>query len=299
MKIKIFASILMTLFCKLGIGQSHTEQIVKEAVFNKVGTANTLIVASINGSIKVEGYDGHKVLIEVTKTIQAKTQARLEQGKEEIQLGVIDRVDTLIYYIINPCHQFRKADHRKNRWSGDENWGYRWDNHHKDGCEYPYEQKMDFIIKVPRSVNLLLSTINEGDVSVKNITGMVRANNVNGSISLINIIKEASASTINGNVDIEYAQNPDKDCRFYSLNGDINAWFQKDLGATVTFESYNGDFFTNILQIEAMPISVQKIDTNDGLKYKLQGNRYKIGKGGAVLDFETFNGNVYLKEKNN
>ncbi len=35
------------------------------------------------------------------------------------------------------------------------------------------------------------------------------------------------------------------------------------------------------------------------MKYKVKGNQYQIGSGGMLLDFETFNGNVYLKERTN
>jgi hypothetical protein len=65
----------------------------------------------------------------------------------------------------------------------------------------------------------------------------------------------------------------------------------------MSFESFNGDFFTNIDKLESLPVRVEKENTNDGIKYKVSGNRYKIGSGGAFLDFETFNGDVYLKEK--
>ena len=49
-------------------------------------------------------------------------------------------------------------------------------------------------------------------------------------------------------------------------------------------------------KIENLPIQVKKSNRGDGLIYKINGNQFKIGNGGALLDFETFNGNVYLKE---
>jgi DUF4097 and DUF4098 domain-containing protein YvlB len=156
---------------------------------------------------------------------------------------------------------------------------------------------MDFTVKIPRSVNVMASTINEGNVEVLNVSGVVSAHNINGSIKLLNLSKEADASTINGDVDIEYAQNPLKACRFYSLNGDINAWFKKGLAANMKFESFNGSFYTNVESLETLPTEVRKENTNNGTKYKINGNQFKIGKGGALLDFETFNGNVYLKER--
>jgi hypothetical protein len=100
-------------------------------------------------------------------------------------------------------------------------------------------------------------------------------------------------------VDIEYAKNPVNDCRFYSLNGDINAYFQKGLAANFSFESFNGDFYTDIDPLESLPVQVVETKNGEGVKYKVNGTRYKIRTGGPLLDFETFNGNVYLKEKIN
>jgi DUF4097 and DUF4098 domain-containing protein YvlB len=112
-------------------------------------------------------------------------------------------------------------------------------------------------------------------------------------------MREADASTINGDLDVTYTKNPDKACRFYSLNGDINALFQPGLAANLSFESFNGDFYTDIQPLEALPVKVEKTAEGDGIKYKVNGNRYKIRTGGALLDFETFNGDVFLKEKVN
>jgi DUF4097 and DUF4098 domain-containing protein YvlB len=225
----------------------------------------------------------------------------LEKGKAEVKLGVIDRADTLIFYVEDSCNSFGKKKDRKNNNGGwfKNGWGYNWDCRNRD-CRDEYDYKMDFTIKVPSSIHLMVSTINDGDITVENVRGSVDADNINGSIRLTNLEREADASTINGDVDIEYTSNPSKNCRFYSLNGDINALFRKGLAASMSFESFNGSFYTNIDNIEPLPVRVVKTAEGDGIKYKVNGNRYQVGKGGgAYLDFETFNGNVYLKEKSN
>lgn len=285
---------------QLGKAQTHSEKINKEYAFEKAG-ANTVMIANINGDVKVISYEGSKVMVEVTKTIKAKTDARLEKGKQSIQLGTIDRADTLIFFVDGICNSFSKVSNRKNRGDGRwmRGWNYNW-NDCNNNCQEEFDYTMDFLVKVPSSVNVLVSTVNDGDVIVENVKGVVFANNVNGSIRLTNLMREADASTINGNVDITYSQNPNKECRFYSLNGDINAVFQKGLAADLSFESFNGDFYTDIESIESLPVKVEKSDKGgDGTKYKVNGNRYKIGSGGALLDFETFNGDVILKEKMN
>jgi hypothetical protein len=278
--------------------QNFSEVIKKEFAFEKEEVENTVLVSNINGGIRVEGYDGTKVLLEVTKKITAKTESQLEQGKKEVQLGVVDRADTLIFYMLGGCNTFGKINNVRTRNFGSRHpWVYNWEGNYD--CNPPYDFKLDFTLKVPYSVKLVLSTVNEGDIVVKNVLGALMVDNINGAIKLTNISREATASTINGNVDIEYSKNPDKACRFYTLNGDINVWFQKGLKATMSFKSFQGEFFTNVPTLEPLPVQVAKEEGTKGSRYSVSGNRFKIGSGGALLDFETFNGNVYLKEVNN
>lgn len=300
---RIYITLIM---CLAGVSllraQTHTEKISREFMFEKKSPENALIIANINGDVKVVSYEGDKILVEVTKTIRAKTDVRLEKGKKEIQLGVVDRADTLILYVEGTCSSFSRINKNSRddgRWNRHGNYHYNWSNCNDNNCKEEFDYTLDFVVKVPALIHVSASTVNDGDVLVENMKGTVFANNVNGSIRLTNLVREADASTINGDVDIVYTKNPDKDCRFYSLNGDINALFQKGLAANLSFESFNGDFYTDIESLEALPVKVEKTKEGDGIKYKVNGNRYKIRTGGILLDFETFNGDVYLKENMN
>ena len=289
----------LVLITSVATAQEFSEKITKELTFEKKGSNNALMVANINGHINVTGYAGDKILLEANRTIYAKTDSRLEKAKQEVQLGIIDRADTLIVYVEDGCNSFGRANPRnRNNWTR-KGWGYNWDCGDRN-CRKEYDYKMDFTLKVPYGLHLMVSTINEGNITVENVKGTVDAHNINGSIKLSNLEREAEASTINGDVDIEYAVNPTKDCRFYSLNGDINAYFNKGLAASMSFESFNGSFYTNIDDLEPLPVKLIEKAEGEGIKFKVSGNRYQIGNGGnAYLDFETFNGNVYLKEKTN
>jgi DUF4097 and DUF4098 domain-containing protein YvlB len=277
--------------------QSFTEKVNKEFTFEKKGVNNALLVANINGSITVTGYEGDKIMVELTRTIKAKTPERLEKGKAQIKLGVMDRADTIILYTEGLCSHFGKSKKDQGDWSHRGGWGYQWNNQDNEDCKELCDYSFDYVIRIPMTVNLMVSTVNDGDIEVENLRGSIVASNINGSIKLSNISREANASTINGDVDITYTKNPEQACRFYTLNGDINAWFQKGLSANLSFESFNGELFTNVPHLESLPVIVEKKETEKGTKFKVNGNRFKVGSGGVVLDFETFNGNVYVKEK--
>jgi len=46
------------------LAQDFSEKITKEFTFEKKGLNNTILLANINGDIRVEGYEGDKVLLE-------------------------------------------------------------------------------------------------------------------------------------------------------------------------------------------------------------------------------------------
>ena len=73
MKTKILATIVGCALFLPGFGQTFSEKITKELSFEKKGNNNTVMIFNINGDVKVEGYGGDKILIEVEKKITGKT----------------------------------------------------------------------------------------------------------------------------------------------------------------------------------------------------------------------------------
>lgn len=288
-------------FASAAWAQTFTETIKKELAFEKKADSNLLMVFNLNGDVTIEGYDGDKIIVEVEKRIKGKTEARLEKGKSQVQLGVIDRADTLILYVQGICHDFGKNvnDRRNGDRKRSGGWNYNWNNCNGRNCDPEFDYTMDFKIKVPSSINAYASAVNDGEVVVTNVKGRVSATNINGGIKLMEIAGATYASSINGDVDLEYSGNPPSDSKYYALNGDINATFRKGLAAQLTFKSFNGEFYSTLNDITPMAVSVEKYEKGEGIHYKVNGNRYKVRQGGPLLDFETFNGDVILKEKTN
>jgi len=135
--------------------QSFKEHISKEFTLSKEATVTTLAIYNLNGFIKVEGYDGNKVLLEMDKTISADENNTLETGKKEFRLGFDQKQDSIIAYIAEPY------DTRPCR-----NW-----YHNNNCCQIEYHFHVDFTVKVPFGINLHISTVNDGIVTVTDISG--------------------------------------------------------------------------------------------------------------------------------
>jgi len=282
----LFTVVMMITTITVALSQKFTETVTKSFVAAKV-----LYVANVNGSINVESYQGSTIEISVRKQFRAKTNKDLEEMKQNITLALMEKTDTMIIYIrgIGDCFCQRKG----NRWNS-----ARYQYHFQD-WDTDYEYSFDFNIKVPSSINLVLSTINDGDITVSETTGSIDVRNINGGLTLNGISGQTTATTINGDVDINYKKVPDSDSRFYTLNGDINANFNEVLNAELGFKSYNGDLYTNINDLEYLPVKIEKTESNgeNGIKYKIgEYTAIKVRNGGVKLDFETFNGDVIIKE---
>lgn len=259
------------------------EHVSKEFALTQNASANVLAIYNINGSIKVEGYSGNKVLIEIDKTITGKTNEILDKGKQEFKLNFDQKADSIIAYIAEPF------DSRPNH--GRRNW---------DGPKIEYNFELDFTVKVPFEMNLQVSTVNGGDVDVKDVTGMLGVNNVNGAITIVNAKGAAIARTINGNVVANYVTLPPGESDFKTLNGDIKISYPADFSADCQFKSFNGEFYTDFPNTESLPVKVVKNEENKPNKtvYKLSTETMiRIGKGGPTYKFETFNGNIYIKKQ--
>ena len=266
--------------------ESTTIKIEKRLQFPTTSPDNVLEIYNINGSLEVEGYDGTEVLATVVLTITAKTAALLEKGKSEMTLGILEDDSAIVLYNKAPFIHNQRTD-------GPCNCNWNWD---KDAN---YQFSFDYKVKVPRGVNLLLQTVNKGDIAVAGMNASVSAHHVNGNVTLNQMGGSVDAKTINGELVVHHTKTPQGGSYYYSLNGDVNVYYPGEPDADITFKSFNGSFYTDMPGLEVMPpVWRQEVTEQNGTtKYKLtQKNNMRVGKGGNLLAFETFNGSIYVKK---
>jgi hypothetical protein len=218
------------------------------------------------------------------KTITADDDKNLEEGKKEFKLAFDERNDTIMAYISQP------DDSRPHR-----NWRYN-----DDRREIDYQYNVDFTVKVPFGMNLHISTVNDGIITVNNVSGNLHVNNVNEEIIIKNAKGTTFAHTVNGDVTVTYVTNPPEESSYYTINGNITVNYQSDLSADLQFKSMNGEFYTDFPKAELLPSSVTKVQEkkDNGTVYKLNTTTaVRFGKGGKTFKFETLNGNVYIKKQ--
>jgi hypothetical protein len=263
--------------------QEFKQHISKEFTVQK-GDSSVLALYNLNGSLNVEGYSGDKVLIEVDERLTADDSQTLEAGKKEFKLGFDQTTDSIIVYIAEPfdtrpCHNCNRG----------------WDRRDID-----YDFDLAFTIKVPYHMNLNISTVNKGDITVESVSGSMRVNNVNGRITIKDAKAGIRAHTINGDLTVNYLEVPTGGSDFYTLNGKLSVTFPQSFSADLQFKSWNGSFYTDFPKWEVLPAKVTKnvAKKGAGTEYQLIiDKQIRIGEGGRLFKFETMNGNIYIKRQ--
>ncbi|MEM8898917.1 MAG: DUF4097 family beta strand repeat-containing protein [Bacteroidota bacterium] len=257
--------------------------------------ATTLRLENLNGSIKIVGSDAPTLSMEV----------RLTPSKYEVDFPDYDAAkpsfkfskkgETLFLNIILPeeesNHDFWREPIKRNPWGSD--W---WDN---SGWEPAYAYQMDFTLNVPKSLNLMISTMSNGDIHIKKMEGKLDVKNQYGDIRLEDVQGRVRTKTFHGDISVSYLRNPNEDSFFKTFNGEIFTRFQKGVAAKMTFLSQKGEFFTNLPELEykQQEVTKKKGMEGSGISYKLQRTASVISREGTVaLHFETYNGDVYAKE---
>jgi len=288
---KFFSLILgfIVVFGSVVWAQKQNEVIKEEKPFSVQNGKKVLYVDNLFGSVEITGYDGDRLIIEVDKTITAKNDDDLAKGMKDIQLAIVDLDDGYYVYIETGYTSF-DIEKRKVRY---DNCGRDWDD---------YDFNCDFKVRIPENVILYASTVNHGDVEIENITGDHRVRNVNGSIAIKDVSGNTSAHTVNGDIDVIYRTIPTGDCSYETINGDINVYVPRKISAEIEIETFNGEFYTSFEDIRSLGNRVvrEEESENGSTKYKLSSSPvFQIGDGDLKLSFNSFNGDMYLKQIKN
>ena len=157
----------------------------------------------------------------------------------------------------------------------------------------------NFLIKVPKQFSLKLSTVNNGKITVENVTGEFEISNLNGSILLNNVSGSAVANSINGDLKGNFQTiNANAPMAFSTLNGNIDFTFPTTAKFDVKLKSDRGDIYSDFdIDIEKGKTQVSNT-AKDGM-YKVTIEDWVKGKvngGGSEIMMKNMNGNIFLRK---
>lgn len=244
--------------------------------FSSPDKARTVKVDNVFGSITVSGTGATEARLQVKKRLRADTQEDLQKAEREVTLKVGEKDNQVEIYVDGP---FRCRDGGTN------------------GSHRDYVAIYDFELQVPERTDLVLKTVTEGDIRVRNIRGELTVRNVNGRIELQDIAGPVSGKTVNGPIRAVFRENPAAACSLSTVNGDLDAYFKPGLAAEFQLKTMNGGIYSDF-PVSYLPTAPGEAQRHGG-RFVYRSHRFqgvRVGQGGPEIRMETLNGDIMIAD---
>ncbi len=233
-----------------------------------------LVEASVHsGAITVKGYNGKEVIIE------AKLRGEKIQEREEVSEKAkgMQRISVARTGLI-----------------------VEEDNNVMEVHVSAYDNTVDLTIQVPFKTSLKLSSLDNGNILVENVTGEIEVSNYEGNVTLKKISGSAVANSYDGEILVTFDQiDPGKPMSFSSYDGDIDVTFPAALKANVKMRTQEGKIYSDFpIDIKTNQQKVQD-ERKKGGKYRISFGEFIYGTingGGSEFQFVSYDGDIYIRK---
>jgi hypothetical protein len=274
----ILRNTLLALLLFAWAGPLAAQNVTKEQLvvaLSSPGKPGTLRVKLTNGSIRVEGYNGKDVVIEVANRGRSrdKDDDRARASADESGMRRISQTQGLEIVAEEKDNQVQIKTQS-------------------------HVRTIDLVVKVPRQFSLRIGTVNDGDVVVSNVAGELEVSNVNGSIRLDDVAGSAVLNTVNGSITAKFRDVTDNaPMAFSSVNGKIDVTLPPKTKAGVKLKSDRGEIYSDFdLAVDSSAPKATRTAKDGTYRVTVESWTYgKINGGGAELMMKTLNGNIYIR----
>jgi len=224
-----------------------------------------IFIRNLNGGVRVEQGSGDRIEVRAIKTWRRGDPAMVQIETRPYGEGGRNVVVCALWGDDSVCSEREYRNRSRDRGSRNNDVG------------------VEFIVSVPRGVNVRAETVN-GNVDVRGATEEVRANSVNGNVTASSTGGPVSAQAVNGNVYARMARmRLDNDMTYSTVNGNVVVEFSGEIDAELEMSTVNGGFETNF------PLTLRG-------RLNPRHIRTTLGRGGPGLKLTTVNGNVELRK---
>ncbi|HEX2969477.1 MAG TPA: DUF4097 family beta strand repeat-containing protein [Bacteroidales bacterium] len=270
---KTYITLLLTLLSASVILAQNPQTETLTVPLSKPGQEYSLKVKNFLGQIKITGYEGKDIQISVTP----EEADNNDDGRRPAEAQGMKKISTDRGYELTAKEADNNVTVNTNN----------------------FEKVVNLELKIPQNVRLEAGTVNEGVVTIENISGDIEVNNINDDIKLTGISGSVVANTVNGDVRVSFKSiKPETPMAFSTLNGDVNVEFPADLKARVKIKSDHGDVYSDFdIEIDKTPAKTEKV-SQPGL-YQIKKDDWIYGKingGGPEMMFKNMTGDIYIKK---
>ena len=158
---------------------------------------------------------------------------------------------------------------------------------------------VSIVARVPRRAKLDLSTVNDGEIIVRDIIGDLQLENVNGPITATNINGTVIAESVNAPVSVGLAAvAPGGATSVSTLNGDITLTLPSNVKTELHVDSGRGEINSDFeLDIKPAKPLIERNEHRGGVSVKMEDVVVAtVNGGGPVIRIKTFNGDIKLSK---
>jgi DUF4097 and DUF4098 domain-containing protein YvlB len=238
------------------------------------GKPVTLETHLLSGTIKVIGYDGKDVVIQIRVDSTKENEDRDDDAQGMKRIGTTGGLD------------IRAEEH---------------DNVVRINSGSLQNKQIWVTIKVPHNTAKVdVGSVNGGDVEVSDVSGKIEISNVNGAIRATGISGSVVANTVNGDVIVRFKSvDASASMAFSSLSGKIDVTLPADTKANLKLKSGKGDIFSDFdVDVDK---SQPKLETrNEDHYHEIKIDEWvhgKINGGGQEIMMQSTFGSIYIRNK--
>ena len=276
MKTLTKAVLLILLIGATGRVQAQTKGTQEMVVpLSEPGKPATIEAKLMSGSVKVIGYDGKDVIVQVM--IDSAKEKEEEDGDDDAKgmkrIGTTGGLDV------------RAEEH---------------DNVVRINAGMFQNKLVGVTIKVPHNTaRINVGTINNGDVTVTDVSGKIEIGNVNGGITAMGISGSVVANTVNGDVIVKFKSvDASTAMAFSSLNGKIDITLPADTKANLKLKSDRNDIFSDFdIAVDKSQPALETKNEDHYHQIKIEDwVTGKINGGGPEIMMQSQFGTIYIRK---
>ncbi len=162
--------------------------------------------------------------------------------------------------------------------------------------------KVFLTARIPQRADLYLSTTNDGEIIVSNVTGSLELGNTNGPITATGISGAVIAESVSDDIDIGFrAVAPDSAMSMESVNGNLTVRLPANAGAQLYLDSSQGEILSDF-EVEVQPSKpvIERDDHKSGVSVRVENTIVaNVNGGGPVIRLKTLNGDINIRKAGN
>lgn len=162
--------------------------------------------------------------------------------------------------------------------------------------------RVTIVARVPRRADLELSTVNDGEILVSNISGSMQLENTNGPITATDVAGSIIAESVNETIDVSFTEIDESSAMsFETINGDLLIGIPSRAGVQFHIDNANGEIVSDFeVDVQASKPVIERRDDRGGVEVRVESTIVaNVNGGGTVIKLTTLHGDIHIRDSGN